>query len=128
MRFHVEVNGVTKCIAGVDGPGLMQLSMMYQHEIAMNFHRRVDKRDTLEEFCSPRISIGVTGGPIGEKPDDDHTYITWLRDKLNIGDEIRIRIIETGESTDPINTISFKHVSIWNRLGAKINVLFKKKV
>ena len=81
--FEVHLNGKRLCVAGIGDNGVLtahiaHLVGQYKNEL--------------------RLEVGGLSLPFKE-------YVTWNRRKLKVGDEVRIKIIETTASDSPETSI-----------------------
>jgi hypothetical protein len=83
VAFEVHVNGKKACTAGVGEYGVMTSIL------SMRKKNRGRRTMWLE-----------VGGLTKNGADENSKHVSWLRVRVSIGDEIRIRVIET-DSVDP---------------------------
>ena len=84
ITVTVTRNGRRICIAGVPGDGFLSANL----------------------FSNPKDQSGVplslVVGGLESKPGQPGTYSDWCRERLEVGDEISIRIAESDERDDPV--------------------------
>ena len=100
MRFEVLLNGKSLCIAGIDegGASVNVLSMWPRREWGRDPQADVvEKLRQLYVEDAPELSVhGVEGG---DQP--DRMLWTWIEQRVQAGDEIKIRMLGPGPVTPP---------------------------
>ena len=77
--FEVFLNGERLCVAGMDGEGMVN---------AILSHFKSGARDGLA------LAVGASVGATGK-------HVTWAKVGLKLGDEIRVRILESDSADEP---------------------------
>ena len=93
VRFEVIRNGERLCIAGIDGDGVLSVGLSY-------INRESDSRP-------PDYRLHVGGLGYYHPSDRRKQHVAWeTPSQLDVGDEITVRILESGVYDDPIQSIS----------------------
>lgn len=110
--FDVELNGEPYCRAGIDGHGVISLMLHW-----MDFDGRTvtDERDHLRSALSLNVSghraaRAFTDADVAEgREPPPMTPIHWreVKQGLVVGDELRIRVVESEEADEPTETPMF---------------------
>ncbi|MGD1939915.1 MAG: hypothetical protein ACFB0G_01255 [Leptolyngbyaceae cyanobacterium] len=85
LCFEITINGGKRIIAGFDEIRVLTAILSYRAADA-------DNEDDLRMSVSGMNNHGR----------HDHEHIEWLKQSLDLGDEMTIRLIESDESTMPI--------------------------
>ncbi len=99
LRFEVLVNGVVKCVVGVEEFGVLSAIVGWvkrspdQITPAMRARPGFDE----EEFLAEEVSLSVTGL---DSPTDHH--VQWLERSLIPGDVVTIRVLGVGAYDLPV--------------------------
>lgn len=91
-RFEVLINGKRRCVAGVEGLGVMGVILDW-------VKRAADRKPTdapLDEWTGPRVNIDCGAGL-----SDDQVHVHWLSEPLCEGDEVTIRVLGPGFYDSP---------------------------
>jgi hypothetical protein len=83
MRLSLNVNGTSRVIAAVDGPGYLTAHL--------NLYNRPKENDDSK-------TVGVSGI---ETHETETIYFYWPTAQLGIGDEVHIRILDDGQGDAP---------------------------
>lgn len=89
VRFEVLVDGQQRCIAGIDGHGVLTL-------IAKWVKRNPDAEPGNEAWARQRLILSV-GGHRSQTDD----FVDWVKEDIAVGNEITIRILGPGEFDKP---------------------------
>ena len=106
IRFDVELNGETWCRAGIDGYGVVSVTL---HWMDFDGKAVVDDRESFRKALSMSVS-GYRAEKVFNYPDEqdppDMTHVHWrdVSAGLVVGDENRIRIVEADEADEPTVT------------------------
>jgi hypothetical protein len=100
VRFELWINGQRMCLAGIDGAGVMSLTMSRVQNSPTDFERlpkRKKSQYSVEEYLSEKVHLSL-GGLIcsGEQP-RDHRHVVWHGQNLKVGDDVRIRVLPDGD-------------------------------
>ena len=90
IGFEVEINGQRTCLASVDEFGVLTaiVSWVRTHAMVKEEGEQVKKLD-------------LHVGGLKELSDGSAAHITWLNKDLSLGDEIRMRIVNTDHFDEP---------------------------
>ena len=100
VRFEVILNGKRLCIAGLDGYGVLLVTMVVATQL------EPDRANTEKEPHALvfDINFGVGGLESSDSTGDQH--ILWVNRTLQEGDDVRIRILPEGEHDPPAWTLA----------------------
>lgn len=90
IGFEVEINGQRTCLASVEEFGVLTAiaSWVRTHAMVAEEGEQVKKLD-------------LHVGGLKEGSDGSAAHITWLNKDLSVGDEIRMRIVNTDHFDEP---------------------------
>ena len=91
VKFEVQLNGAMLCRAGAMGIYRYLCAELCRKVTRTNYNR-----------VTSSCQLGVAGSTRANFMYDER--LVWLLTDLKIGDEIRIRLVEEGELTQPIDT------------------------
>ena len=92
IAFAVTINNETKIIAGIEDISVLTFILGFRKASEKN-------EDTTDE-----IDLRVVG--LIHRDEYNSEYLYWVKRHLELGDEITVRIIETSETTEPIERCS----------------------
>lgn len=93
MRFELVINGQPICIAGIKDYGVLTaiLSWVLRDPGKYDSH----KFPAIEEYTREELQVRLSG----LLNNGDH--VEWINRQLQIGDEIRIKILGPGDIDEP---------------------------
>jgi len=92
IAFEISLNGKKKCTAGVQGPGVVSACIAWvSRERGGRAHERKE------------LSLGVAG--LVTRTDTD---LQWLNRKLQLSDEVTIRIVDSAKVDAPKKRTRFR--------------------
>src|SRR5262245_46394729 len=89
LAFEVSVNGKTVCIAGFDDYGVLSAILTW-------VRRRPDV-----EFQPGSEELEFTVGGLISGSTNSEENLDWLKQELRVGDDVRIRVIESDRADEP---------------------------
>jgi hypothetical protein len=95
IAFEISVDGQKKCTAGIPDMGVVS--------IIASWVRRASREATSGEPMPGRFEEELTldVGGLSHDPDGASVYARWLRQPLELGQQISIAIVETEEADPP---------------------------
>ena len=93
--FEISKNGEKICTAGIDSEFGVLTSILTWLKRDLNEFPAKSRGDIAQE----ELSLNVSGHKNHGKNDFENLY--WLRDSISIGDEITIKVIESGGYDEP---------------------------
>lgn len=90
VAFEITINDEKKIVAGIEGVSVLSFILCYQKAL----------RDKNKDENINSIDLRVGGLLHHGKHDDEH--LDWIKRHLKIGDEIKIRVVESFKVTQPI--------------------------
>jgi hypothetical protein len=94
IRFEVMKNGESKCVAGIDGFGVLSVDVHW----VLRDPAYKPNGGTLREWCKQELKYHVGGV---RSVEDQH--VNWAFGDLAPGDEVTIRILGPGDFDEPAN-------------------------
>jgi hypothetical protein len=94
MRFQLVINGKQTCTAGIKDYGVLSAIASWVLRDPAKYDS--EKHLSLEK-CSAEESSFCVGGLL-----NDRTHVEWHRQTIKPGDEITIRILESGKYDKPV--------------------------
>ncbi|WP_019509129.1 hypothetical protein [Pleurocapsa sp. PCC 7319] len=88
IAFEIAINDETKIVAGMEEISVLSFILCYHNALR-------DKNENLDS-----IELQVGGLLHHARHDDEH--LDWIKRHLKIGDEIKIRVVESSDLTQPI--------------------------
>ena len=93
MRFQIIINGKEICTAGIKDYGVLSAITSWVLRDPAKYD--ANKHPSLEEFTAEEMSFTV-GGLL-----NDGSHVEWEKREIKPGDEITIKILESGEYDKP---------------------------
>ena len=94
IRFQLEVNGESVCIAGIDGFGVLTSIITWAKRDPARFDPAKLPHSSSEQFGSEDLNIELGGLDSNIQP--QARPLEWHRRALKAGDVVTIRILEPG--------------------------------
>ncbi len=93
--FEIFINGNKACTAGVDSKyGVLSSILTWVKRDLNNF-----SSSTRDKIPSEELDLNVSGQI--SRSQNDYENLDWIKERLSIGDEIKIRIIESSKVDPP---------------------------
>jgi hypothetical protein len=95
--FQVSINGKHKCLAGIDGKGLLQTNLvrMLQLPETVQLFSECERGDVAREYVKINVAgVSFAGSELG------NSHI-WADVELSVGDRIEVSIIESEIVDEP---------------------------
>ena len=93
MRFQIIINGKKICIAGIKDYGVLSAIASWVKRDPTKYDS--NKHPSLKEFTDEETSFHI-GGLL-----NDGSHVEWHRQKIKEGDEITIKLLESGKYDKP---------------------------
>jgi hypothetical protein len=95
IRFQLEINGESVCIAGIDSFGVLTAIVTWAKRDPARFNPEKHLHSSIEQFGCEEIDIELGGLDSNIQP-DARRPLAWHRRTLKAGDVVTIRILEPG--------------------------------
>ncbi len=93
--FEIFINGNKACTAGVDSEyGVLTSMLTWVKRDLNNF-----SASTRDNIPSEELDLRVSGQI--SRSQNDYENLDWIKESLSIGDEIKIRIIDSPKADEP---------------------------
>jgi hypothetical protein len=98
IRFEVSINGVVKCVVGIEEFGVLSAIVGWVKRSPKNISTGMRAKDGFNEagFLEEKIGLHVTGL---DSPTDKH--FQWLEETLRPGDVVSVKVLGEGEYDVP---------------------------
>ena len=97
VRFEVFINDEKVCTAGIGVFGVLTAQVTWVSHRPEKLARW--QAQGITDLVPTELSVNVSGGISGDEQELEHWK--WVNDDLSVGDEVRIRIIESIASDPP---------------------------
>ena len=94
IRFQLEINGESVCIAGVDGFGVLSAIVTWVKRDPSRFNPETLPHSSIEQFGSEETSIELGG--LDSNLQTDVRPLAWHKRALKAGDVVTLRILDPG--------------------------------
>ena len=95
--FEIFVNGKKICTAGIDSEFGVLTSILTWVKRDLNQFSSEDRHEMLEEELDFNVGGHISYGK------NDYENLDWIKKSLSLGDEIKIRIVESAKADEPLN-------------------------
>jgi hypothetical protein len=92
VRFEVLVDGQRRCIAGIDGLGVLSIIVNW----VMRDPKAKPDDYSIEDWSRQRLQLSVGGLRV-----PDQQSVNWVSEDLAAAEEITIRVLGPGEFDSP---------------------------
>lgn len=112
--FEVQVNGVKICTAGTGEFGVLTSGLAWVN----------NRQEPSVEDSVNRVSLNVGGLTIPEN--DSGEFVTWVRQDLKVGDEVRMRVVEAIVADEPVERQDREpHCSFCGKVASKVSKIIE---
>ena len=96
MRFELVINGQPVCIAGIKDYGVLTAILSWVLRDPAKYD--ANKHPAIEEYSEEELNVHLCGLL------NNGEHVEWIKTQLQIGDEIRIKILGPGDIDNPLLT------------------------
>ncbi|MGH9907867.1 MAG: hypothetical protein ACRD8U_20045 [Pyrinomonadaceae bacterium] len=88
--FQIDVNNETVCTAGIGEFGVLTATISW-----------VQNRDQTSKNRRQVLGIALNVGGLTDHASGEDEFMEWIKKRLSVGDEVRLRIVEAAECDEP---------------------------